>query len=163
MNQVLSEADVNPDEIDRVIFAGKTTRIPAIRNKVRLLTEKEPWVNADPDGCTACGAALQGGKLAGYDPNSLLNRLLVLEAEPYSISIETAGGTVSHLIEKIAQFLRKSAGNSPHRKTTRPQLIFVSIRANISLQRTMYFSEASVSPASLRPGAVLQELRLLLA
>ena len=81
---------------------GGSTRIPAVQNKVRQLTGKEPSRNINPDECVALGAAIMGSTLEG---NSLVAKqtgkdLLLLDVTPMSLSIETVGGVATRLIER---------------------------------------------------------------
>ena len=76
---------------------GGSTRIPAVQNKVRMLTGHEPSKNLNPDECVALGAAIQGGKLAG---ETGLNEVLLMDVTPLTLSIETVGGVATPLIRR---------------------------------------------------------------
>lgn len=81
---------------------GGSTRIPAVQEKVRMLTGKVPSRNINPDECVAKGAAILGSTLEG---NSLVaagtdKSLLLLDVTPLSLSIETVGGVATRLIER---------------------------------------------------------------
>jgi len=93
----LSDAGIQASELDKVLLVGGSTRIPAVQEKVKQLTGKEPAKNLNPDECVALGAAVQGGKLAG---ETGLNEVLLLDVTPLSLSIETIGGVSTVLIEK---------------------------------------------------------------
>ena len=71
--------------------------MPAVSEKVRQLTGKEPSKNMNPDECVALGAAIQGGKIAG---EAGLNEILLMDVTPLSLSIETAGGVATRLIDR---------------------------------------------------------------
>jgi molecular chaperone DnaK len=63
--QALSDAGVNPEEIDEVVLVGGSTRIPRVQQIVRELFNKEPHKGVNPDEVVAIGAAVQAGVLAG--------------------------------------------------------------------------------------------------
>ena len=73
------------------------TRIPAVQDKVKQLTGKEPSKSLNPDECVAIGASIQGGKLAG---DAGAGEVLLLDVTPLSLSIETMGGVATRLIER---------------------------------------------------------------
>ena len=82
---------------DLVLLVGGSTRIPAVQDKVRQLTGKEPSKSLNPDECVAIGASIQGGKLAG---DAGAGEILLLDVTPLSLSIETMGGIATRLIER---------------------------------------------------------------
>lgn len=97
VNQALSDAGISASQLNMVLLVGGSTRIPAVSEKVRQLTGKEPSKNMNPDECVALGAAIQGGKMAG---EAGLNEILLMDVTPLSLSIETAGGVATRLIER---------------------------------------------------------------
>ena len=78
-------------------MVGGSTRIPAVQDKVKQLTGKEPNKSLNPDECVALGASIQGGKLAG---DAGAGDILLLDVTPLSLSIETMGGVATRLIER---------------------------------------------------------------
>lgn len=97
VQNALNDAGLSPAQINKVLLVGGSTRIPAVQDKVRKLTGKEPSRNLNPDECVALGASVQGGKLAG---ESGLNEILLMDVTPLSLSIETVGGVATRLIER---------------------------------------------------------------
>ncbi len=71
------------------------TRMPAVREKVKELTGKEPHQGVNPDEVVAVGAAIQAGVLAGD-----VKDVLLLDVTPLTLGIETKGGVMTKLIER---------------------------------------------------------------
>ena len=97
VNNALRDAGLTAAQIDKVLLVGGSTRIPAVQEKVRQLTGKEPNKSLNPDECVAIGASIQGGKLAG---DKGAGEILLLDVTPLSLSIETMGGIATRLIER---------------------------------------------------------------
>ena len=97
VQNALKDAGLSASEIGQVLLVGGSTRIPAVQDKVRQLTGKEPSKSLNPDECVAIGASIQGGKLAG---DAGAGEILLLDVTPLSLSIETMGGIATKLIER---------------------------------------------------------------
>ncbi|MDY5957572.1 molecular chaperone DnaK [Frisingicoccus sp.] len=97
VQNALRDAGITASELTKVLLVGGSTRIPAVQDKVKQLTGKEPSKNLNPDECVAIGASIQGGKLAG---DSGAGDILLLDVTPLTLSIETMGGIATHLIER---------------------------------------------------------------
>ena len=97
VQNALKDAGLNTSDITKVLLVGGSTRIPAVQDKVRQLTGKEPNKSLNPDECVAIGASIQGGKLAG---DAGAGEILLLDVTPLSLSIETMGGVATRLIER---------------------------------------------------------------
>lgn len=101
VTQALSDASISTGELGMVLLVGGSTRMPAVAQKVRQLTGKEPSKNLNPDECVALGAAVQGGKLGGQlMAGSAAAELILMDVTPLSLSIETMGGVATRLIER---------------------------------------------------------------
>ena len=93
--QAMKDANLSMGDIDQVILVGGMTRMPAVQEKVRELTGKEPHKGINPDEVVALGAAIQGGVLAGD-----VKDVLLLDVTPLSLGIETKGGVFTRLIDR---------------------------------------------------------------
>ena len=97
VQNALKDAGLTASELGQVLLVGGSTRIPAVQDKVKQLTGKEPSKSLNPDECVAIGASIQGGKLAG---DAGAGEVLLLDVTPLSLSIETMGGVATRLIER---------------------------------------------------------------
>ena len=97
VQNALRDAGITASELSKVLLVGGSTRVPAVQDKVKQLTGKEPSKNLTPDECVAIGASIQGGKLAG---DAGAGDILLLDVTPLTLSIETMGGIATHLIER---------------------------------------------------------------
>jgi molecular chaperone DnaK len=96
VRQALDDAkDKGVANIDHVVLVGGMTRMPAVQEKVKELTGKEPHRGVNPDEVVAVGAAIQAGVLAGD-----VKDVLLLDVTPLTLGIETKGGVMTKLIER---------------------------------------------------------------
>ncbi len=93
VKQALGDAGETP--IDHVVMVGGMTRMPAVQEKVKELTGKDPHKGVNPDEVVAVGAAIQAGVLAGD-----VKDVLLLDVTPLTLGIETKGGVMTKLIER---------------------------------------------------------------
>jgi molecular chaperone DnaK len=93
--RAMEDAGVTGDSIDHVVLVGGMTRMPAVQEKVKQLTGKDPHKGVNPDEVVAVGAAIQAGVLAGD-----VKDILLLDVTPLTLGIETKGGVMTKLIER---------------------------------------------------------------
>ena len=98
VRKVLTDAGVSTSELGMVLLVGGSTRMPAVQEKVRQITGKEPSKSLNPDECVALGAAIQGGKLSGELTTGTASELVLMDVTPLTLSIETVGGVATKLI-----------------------------------------------------------------
>ena len=96
MMQALKDAEIKPQNIDRIILVGGSTRIPSVQNAlIKFFNGKTPDHSVNPDEAVALGAAIQAGVLGGE-----LDTLLLLDVTPLSLGIETLGEVFTKIIDR---------------------------------------------------------------
>jgi len=94
IRQALSDAKMEPEQIDKILLVGGATRMPVIQETVRAMFGKEGDKSINPDEVVALGAAAQAGVIAGETD------ILLLDVTPLTLGIETLGGVTTPLIER---------------------------------------------------------------
>jgi len=93
--QALNDANLEAEDIDRIILVGGSTRMPAVRRLFKDLMGKEPYIEIHPDEVVAMGAAVQAGILTGQIEGKVL-----IDVNPISLGIETQGGIFTKIIDR---------------------------------------------------------------
>ncbi|HEX8946931.1 MAG TPA: molecular chaperone DnaK [Candidatus Paceibacterota bacterium] len=93
--RALEAAGMSTSDINEVVLVGGQTRMPKIQEEVKKLFGKDPHMGVNPDEVVAIGAAIQAGVLQGD-----VKDILLVDVIPLSLSIETAGGVATKLVER---------------------------------------------------------------
>ena len=93
--RALSDAGLTPQEIDKVLLVGGSTRMPMVQKKIKELLGKDPTKGINPDECVAAGAAIQGAILSGDHKN-----IVLVDVTPLSLGLETLGGVFTKIIDR---------------------------------------------------------------
>ncbi len=95
VKEILKTAKLEPKDIEEIVLVGGQTRMPAIQEAVKNLFNKEANKSINPDEVVAMGAAIQAGIMGGE-----AKEVLLLDATPLSLGIETLGNVNTILIPK---------------------------------------------------------------
>jgi molecular chaperone DnaK len=127
--QVLAAAGIPARQVSEVLCVGGSTRIPIVRGRLAEIFGREPNISINPDEVVAQGAAIQAGSLtgnlsagtgmgardavatAGHTDLSVGSRPLpvlppkrpvLMDVNPATLAIQTAGGFTERLLDKNA-------------------------------------------------------------
>lgn len=93
--RAMSDAGLEPKDIDKIILVGGSIRIPAVQEAVKRITGKEPYKGVNPDEVVALGAAIQAGVLVGD-----VKDIVLLDVTPLSLGLETLNGVFTRMIDR---------------------------------------------------------------
>jgi molecular chaperone DnaK len=95
VEQALRDAGAKPADIQRVVFVGGPTRMPAVRSFFEDIFGRKAEMGVDPMECVASGAAIQAGVLAGE-----VGGIVLVDVTPLTLGVETLGGIATSLIAR---------------------------------------------------------------
>jgi molecular chaperone DnaK len=95
VERCLQDANLSLQQVNELVLVGGMTRSPKVVEMARQLAGKDPHKGVNPDEVVAIGAAIQGGVMQGQ-----VKDILLLDVTPLTLSIETAGGVATAMIER---------------------------------------------------------------
>jgi heat shock protein 1/8 len=101
VERVIKDAKIDKRQIDEIVLVGGSTRIPKVQQLLsNYFNGKELCKSINPDEAVAFGAAVQAAILSGQTDDEQLDQILILDVNPLSLGLETAGGVMTALIER---------------------------------------------------------------
>ena len=153
--QAIEDSGVGKDGIDHVVLVGGMTRMPAVQEKVKELTGKDPHRGVNPDEVVAVGAAIQAGVLAGD-----VKDVLLLDVTPLTLGIETKGGVMTKLIERNTTIPTRKSEIFSTAEDNQPSVEVHVLQGEREMaDATTSRSASSSSPASRRRRAASRRSR----
>ena len=89
--EALNGAAVDVSQITDVLLVGGMTKMPLVQRTVADFFARQPNRSVNPDEAVAVGAAIQSGDVG---------EVVLLDVNPLSLGIETAGGVMTKLIPR---------------------------------------------------------------
>lgn len=109
VEDALKVAKLGKNQINEVVLVGGSTRIPKVQELLmEFFNGKTLNKSINPDEAVAYGATVMGAVLSG-EQSTKLNDILVIDATPLTLGLETVGGVMTPLI--------KRGSNIPCKKT----------------------------------------------
>jgi molecular chaperone DnaK len=140
MNQVMEDAELDVEDLSRVLLVGGSTRIPIVWNLVIGYTGLEPDAEINPDEAVALGAAVQAAIIAGQPIDSIL-----VDVTPHSLGIDTAAQVGGQIIPDIYNVLIRRNSTVP---TTKEQIFRTLFPDQDTVQVKVYQGELPIASAN---------------
>lgn len=149
MDKVLEDAELDEEDLDRVLLVGGATRMPAVWELVATYTNLEPDAEINPDEVVALGAAVQAAIIAGQPVEAIL-----VDVTPYSLGIETAIPMGTHIVPDIYNILVNRNTTIP---VTKEKIFHALHPKQEAVEIKVYQGESPIASANTLLGEFLIE------
>lgn len=93
--RAVKEAGAKPEDVQSLILAGGSSRIPLVRSFLANAFNVDPEKKINPEEVVALGAAIQGSILAGE-----IDEISMKDITPFSLGLEIEGGRFHPILDK---------------------------------------------------------------
>ena len=97
LKRVMDDAGMQWEDIDRIILAGGSSKMPVVRRYVESISETEVVMDDRPDECVAIGVGLT---VAIKERSVEWKDMILADICPFSLGTEIYDGTFSTIIER---------------------------------------------------------------
>lgn len=99
IDDILTRCELNTNNINDIILVGGMTRIPKVRDLIKMRFNKEPNCSINPEEAIAAGAAIQAYMIT-HQTDPFSDNITLLDSTALSLGVETMGGIMDIVIPR---------------------------------------------------------------